>query len=232
MSAGGQPGERREEPLEEHVVEYLREHPDLLERHPGLVAELSVPHGQAGTVSLVEYQVASLREENRELRSRIADLVANARDNEDLGRRVHLLTLELVGCRSAGDVFTTLYHCLEEHFSTELSAVRVFAPPADPGDAGLGEFDGSGREAFAAVLESDKPVCGRLRVEQAAALFDEEVERVGSAALIPLGGARPFGLLAVAARDAQRYHPGMGTVFLRQVGEILGVVLGAHVVRS
>ena len=63
-------------------------------------------------------------------------------------------------------------------------------------------------------------------------LFDVEPERIGSAALVPLGASRPFGLLAIAARDAERYRAGMGTVFLRQLGELLGAVLGSHVAPS
>lgn len=231
MSAGELPEEGVEMIAEEDVVAYLHEHPDILERHPKLLGNLRVPHGCEGAISLVEYQVNQLRGENREMRERIRSLVTNARDNEDLGRRFHGLTIELIGCAGASDAFSTLYQCLGTQFSVEHSAVRIFAPARHPEDAGLAEFDSAGRDLFAAALEADKPSCGRLRPEQVALLFGVEAERVGSAALMPLGGSRAFGLLGVAARDPQRYHPGMGTVFLRQVGELLTAVLADHVQR-
>jgi uncharacterized protein YigA (DUF484 family) len=232
MSAGNRPERSTDSPQERDVVAYLQAHPDLLVRYPQLIASVSVPHTCGEAVSLVEYQVNVLRERNQELHARIDELVGNARDNEDLGRRLHRLTLELIGCHGAGDLFSTLQHSLSAQFATEYTALRLFAAPADPGDAALAEFDAAGarvREAFAAALEGDKPTCGRLRPEQVSLLFDEGSGAIGSGALIPLRGARAFGILALASGDPQRYHPGMGTVFLRQLGEVVSAVLRPHV---
>lgn len=43
-----------------------------------------------------------------------------------------------------------------------------------------------------------------------------------STALLPLPG---IGLIAVGSSDANRFYPGMGTLFLRMMGESLGVAL-------
>ncbi|KOB08525.1 hypothetical protein AE923_10470, partial [Xanthomonas arboricola] len=40
--------------------------------------------------------------------------------------------------------------------------------------------------------------------------------------LLPLPG---IGLIAVGSSDANRFYPGMGTLFLRMMGESLGVAL-------
>ena len=45
----------------DRVLAYLRSHPDLLDRHPDLLADLIIPHG-AGSASLIERQVQVLRE--------------------------------------------------------------------------------------------------------------------------------------------------------------------------
>ena len=50
----------------------------------------------------------------------------------------------------------------------------------------------------------------------------ERVEEVQSSALLPLPGV---GLIAVGSRDANRFYPGMGTLFLRMMGESLVVAL-------
>ena len=48
------------------------------------------------------------------------------------------------------------------------------------------------------------------------------VEDVASSALLPLPG---IGLVAVGSRDGNRFYPGMGTLFLRMMGDTLVTAL-------
>ena len=48
MSAGDYPEDDAAVLAEDDVVAYLREHADIFDRHPGLIAELRVPHGCDG----------------------------------------------------------------------------------------------------------------------------------------------------------------------------------------
>ena len=50
----------------------------------------------------------------------------------------------------------------------------------------------------------------------------ERAGDVQSTALLPLPGV---GLVAVGSRDANRFFPGMGTLFLRMMGESLATAL-------
>ena len=157
----------------------------------------------------------------------------NARDNEDLAQRMHGLTLALIECRTADEVFAALYHTLAEQFGAEGAAVRVFTPPRREEDRRLGEFvevDAAGRALFDRAMSADKPVCGRLPAAQAEFLFGAHAGDTASAAVLPLGASgRRFGLLAIGSRDPQRFHPGMGTMFLRNLAEVVTRVLAPHV---
>lgn len=217
---------------EEAVVDYLRDHPEFFDRHPQLLENLVIPHSCGGAVSLVEYQVSVLRDQVRDLRRRMQSLVNNARDNENLSQRLHRLTLALVECSDVDEVFTTLYQALSDDFKAEFATIRLFATPRAEGDQGLGEFLGDDAEARALcsqVLASSKPVCGRARPELIGFLFPEQVEQIQSSALLSLGRRERCGVLAIASRDAQRFHPGMGTLFLRQLGDIVSQVLAPHI---
>lgn len=220
---------------EESTAAYLRENPDFFDRHPRLLEDLVVPHSCGGAVSLVEYQVGVLRDQVHELRRRMQSLANNARDNEALSQRLHQLTLSLVECTRLDEVLTNLYQAMGEDFEADFAAIRLFADPLSEGDQGLGEFVGNhsgATELFSRVLASNKPICGHFKEKQAAFLFPENAAELGSGALLPLGQNARFGVLAIGSRDAQRFHPGMGTIFLRQLGDIVSRVLAPHIATS
>jgi len=167
-----------------------------------------------------------------EMRRRMQSLANNARDNEALSQRLHQLTLSLVECTRLDEVLTNLYQAMCEDFKADFAAIRLFADPVSDGDQGLGEFVGKnsdGRDLFSQVLASEKPVCGHLKDKQLAFLFSDHGGEIRSGALVPLGQNARFGVLAIGSRDAQRFHPGMGTIFLRQLGDIVSRILVPHV---
>lgn len=217
---------------EESIATYLREHPDFFDRHAQLLEDLVIPHSCGGAVSLVEYQVSVLRDQVHDMRRRMQSLANNARDNEALSQRLHQLTLTLVECTRLDEVFSYLYQAMCDDFKADFAAIRLFAQPASEADRGLGEFLGesAGEKAlFSQVLASSKPICGHFKADQLACLFPDQANEVGSGALLPLGRKAGFGVLAIGSRDPQRFHPGMGTLFLRQLGEIVSRILIPHI---
>ena len=75
---------------------------------------------------------------------------------------------------------------------------------------------------FADALKDGEPLCGRLHPDKQALLYGARVEDVQSSALLALEGV---GLVAVGSKDANRFYPGMGTLFLRMMGEAFEVAL-------
>ncbi len=78
------------------VAAWLRRHPGFLKQFPDLALTLVVPRDDGPTASLASYQLEVLREKNRELARRLADLGATAQVNERLAVRTHQLTLALM----------------------------------------------------------------------------------------------------------------------------------------
>ncbi len=220
---------------EERIADYLRAHPDFFDRHPDVAADLKIPHACGEAVSLVEYQVAVLRDRNQQLRNRLKALISTARDNEDLSNRLQRLTLALINCGDLDEVFTILYEALRDSFQADRVAIRLFLPPREQGHTRLAEFvqdDGETRRVFEHVLEAENPVCGRLKQDQVEALFGDTEPQIGSGVLMPLGVVERFGVLAIGSYDETRFRSGMGTVFLRQLGEVAAHVIQPHVATS
>jgi uncharacterized protein len=207
------------------VASWLRRHPTFLKQFPDLALMLVVPRDEGPTASLASYQLDVLRDKNRELSRRLADLAANAQINERLAVRTHQLTLALMKQTTAGDTLRAMAASLEEDFAGDLVRLVVLHPVAGLEQAPWLQVlpeDSPKLAAFRDCLKDGEPICGRLHPEKNVVLYGERVDEVQSSALLPLPGV---GLIAVGSHDGNRFYPGMGTLFLRMMGEALAVAL-------
>jgi len=213
---------------EDTVVEYLREHPDFFERHTGLLTELRVPHQAGEAVSLIERQVAALREQNQQLERRLMDLVSMARDNEALSSRLHRLALGLLEAQGLDDVLACTRDLLRDEFPATEVVVRLLG--MGPAAAGLSEAHAMdeevGERIFPRLFRSGRPLCGTLEREQMDYLFGER--EIRSAVAVPLSDGRKLGALALGSGDRNRFHQGMGTLFLENLGELVARAVKTH----
>jgi uncharacterized protein YigA (DUF484 family) len=207
------------------VAAFLRRHPKFLAQFPDLAVSLVVPKEEGQAASLASYQLDVLRDKNRELTRRLNELFANAQENERLAVRTHQLGLALMRANGPAETLRTMVAVLGEDFRGELVRVVLFAPlpglEADwlqvigAGDARLGPFKD--------FMAAGEPLTGRLNQDKLALLFGERAGDAASAVLLPLPGV---GMLAVGSADANRFFPGMGTLFLRLMAESLVTALG------
>ncbi len=201
------------------IATWLRRHPAFLQQFPDLALTLVVPREQGSAASLASYQLEILRDKNRELTRRLHELFGNAQENERLAVRTHQLTLALMKQDSAADTARAMAATLAEDFNGDLVRMVLFAQVADLEDnewlQTLAEDDAR-LAPFRDCLKDGESICGRLQPEKNALLYGMRAEDVASSALLPLPG---LGLLAVGSRDANRFFPGMGTLFLRMMGE-------------
>jgi uncharacterized protein YigA (DUF484 family) len=205
------------------VAEWLALHPDFLSDRPDLAERLTLPDGD-GIVSLTEFRSRRLMEENLRLNGQLSELTRHADRNEDLIRRLHALTLSLSEAETPEALVRLLARSLVDDFYADALHLRL-AAELDGDGAGIRVevWQGEGPD-WVQPAGSGRPDCGRLTQAKRDWLFGDGSERVGSAALVPLGGD---GLLAIGSAADDRFQPGMGTLFL----ELLGATL-AHRLRA
>jgi uncharacterized protein YigA (DUF484 family) len=209
------------------VAAFLRRHPNFLEHYPDLALSLVLPRQDRSASSLASYQLDVLRDKNRELNRRLAELFANAQDNERLTVRTHQLGLALMRADSAANTWRAMVACLREDFAGDRVQALLFAPvPGLDDDAEWLQTipaDDARMAPFRDFLATGEPLCGRLNPDKLEVLFGGASPEAASVALLPLAG---HGLLAIGSRDANRFFPGMGTLFLRLMAESLVAALG------
>ena len=210
------------------VAAWLRRHPKFLQQFPDLAISLVVPREDGPAASLASYQLEVLRDKNRELSRRLQDLYAVSQENERLAVRTHQLTLALMRPDSAAGVVRAMVATLAEDFSGDLVSVVLFEPVPGLGEEGWLQVvarDDRRLQPFADCIRDCEPLCGRLHPDKQALLYAARVDDVASTALLPVEGV---GLVAVGSRDANRFYPGMGTLFLRMMGEAFAAALRRH----
>ncbi len=207
------------------IAEYLRRNPTFLKDFPDLAMSLVVPREQGPAASLASYQLDVLRGKNRGLERRLTDLIEIAGNNEQLVVQVHSLTLGLLRADGLLESLRSVVGGLTEDFDTDLVRVVLLGEYPDlPGAAWL-RVEKGGADALPAFREffnRHEPMVGRLAPEKLDYLFGKDADSVQSAALMRVGG---FGMLAVGSHDANRFHPGMGTMFLKLIAESVNAAI-------
>jgi len=207
------------------VAAWLRRQPKFLQQFPDLALSLVVPREDGPAASLASYQLEVLRDKNRELSRRLHDLYAISQENERLAVRTHQLTLALMRQPDPAGVVSAMAATLEEDFAGDLVRIVLFKPVEGLDEQAwlqVIDRDAAVLAPFTDALKAGEPLCGRLHPDKQALLYGARIDEVQSSALLALEGT---GLVAIGSADPNRFYPGMGTLFLRMMGEAFEVAL-------
>ncbi|VAW94822.1 Protein of unknown function DUF484 [hydrothermal vent metagenome] len=227
-------GERE---FEKSIVKYLQKNPEFFSREPELLADILLPHERGTAISLVERQVAVLRQQKDELKKQLHLLVQNSKNNEKLSDKVNLFIIALLGAPNFIEFLDIISSQLVKDFKADSVVLRLFQSQfkntkaesiiqtreefVDWSEPVLG--------AFEKVIKGRQPVCGNLKKGQLDSLFETQADDVSSAALIPLIDNSDshicYGMLAIASKDRNHFHAEMGTLFLSHLGKIVAILL-------
>ncbi|HLS97149.1 MAG: DUF484 family protein [Porticoccaceae bacterium] len=215
------PEQRREE---EQVKDFLLEHPDFFSRHPDILESLALPHDSGKAVSLVERQVAVLRQRNVDLRHRLNELIDNARANDRLFDKSKRLVLNLLDADDLKTLVAALHDSLREDFAIPHVGLLALGEGGEavPGLRRVGEDEA--HQHLDPLFHSQRPICGVLRAEEMRYLFPEAAG-IGSVAAVRLGRERTLAILALGNPDPHHYQSTSGTLFLGHIADVLNRVL-------
>ena len=202
------------------VAGYLRRNPGFFRQYPELVSALDSP----AAASLVQRQMATLRERNDELALSLQKLRDVAADNDRIFAAARALSLALMDARSGQD----LDHCLGTHVVGGFRLDHVvcyLAGSTLPPLPHLRAVAAAERPPLSALFDHPEPVCNACRPEEYARLFGERLAGPGSVALVPSRRGPLNATLAIGSRDPDRYTPELATDFLAYLGELLARTL-------
>jgi uncharacterized protein len=266
---------------EREIADYLLANPQFFERHAELLGNVTLlsPHGNRA-VSLQERQMDMLRDKNKQIERRLAELLRYGHENDGIAARFTRWTARVLAERDPHALPTTVTRGLLEVFDVPFAALRLWDVAETYSMADFSRYVGEEVRIFANSLAT--PYCGANTGFEAAqwlaggtagmvggmaeprgafgseagygaggtAGFAEAPDVSGlnganaanggggagnaqaaSIALVALRhpqreeGANAFGLLVMGSPDVRRFHEGMGTDFLSQIGSLASAAL-------
>lgn len=208
------------------VEKYLREHPEFFNGHLHLLEQMRIPHPSGSAISLISKQLELFRSRHQELESQLTELIEIARENDTSYVRMHKLTLALLDSETFEEAVENLEAVLSGYFLTDFVAIRIIGKTDVPTLSHVFiNPESEDLKPFNKELSSNQPTCGRPTLAQAAILFGEHALEVKSYAIMPMMFTEMEGFLAIGSTEEDRYHFSMGSLFLTQMGEVVGTRL-------
>jgi uncharacterized protein len=211
----------------EQVAQYLRENPGFFDLHADMLAAITVPHPHGGrAVSLVERQVDILRDKNKALELRLADLLRIGQENDAISERLHRWTRDLLRARDPAQLPAVAIDGIGAAFTVPQVALRLWR--VDGAYRGLSFAQDVEPEMVALADSIKQPYCGPNADFKAATWLPGGGADTRSIALLPLRvGFAPesFGLLVMGSPDPDRFQTGMGTAYLERIAELASAAL-------
>ncbi|CAB3785626.1 hypothetical protein LMG28614_02174 [Paraburkholderia ultramafica] len=229
------------------VADYLLANPEFFAEHAEMLAtiRLANPHGKAA-VSLQERQMEMLRDKNKHLERRLAELLRYGHENDSIASKFNRWTIRVMAERDPYALPRTIATGLRDIFDVPQAALRVWDVAEPYAQADFARHVGEEVRIFAGSLST--PYCGantgfeaaQWLVPAVSAVADESAsgnatsesahitESIALLALRDPEGneeAPTFGLLVMGSADARRFHDGMATDFLTQIGALASAAL-------
>lgn len=216
------------------VAAWLFRHPQFFQDQPELLMAMRIPHASGKAVSLLERQVALLRERHQQMEAQFEEIIGNARENDVLFEITRMVILDLLRCRDLDTLNKAIEERLKDDF--EASAARlVFVSDKDIADESrLHHLPQTAvRTALGELFQKQRTWCGPLNRVQQQLLFKGVDATIVSAAIVPLHlpedsrVLQRFGqpLLLVGSCNEQHFNSSLDTLFLDFIGEVLTVHL-------
>ncbi|RLA14620.1 MAG: hypothetical protein DRQ52_03720 [Gammaproteobacteria bacterium] len=212
---------------EQMVANYLTDHPDFFLRHLQLVSELKIPHGERGSISLVERQLDVQRERYRQLQGKMQQLIDNADTNQAVYDRIGTLAIALAKSGSLKELLQTLCDQLADNFSVDAVAIQLPARTGDQWPSPVHTLHDPDADALPDSIKT--PYLGTPPAQMDLIdLFGEQASDVASVAILSVGDRKNGGHLLLASYDEERFRGDLGTSLLTQIAELFGALLSHH----
>ncbi|MGA2551000.1 MAG: DUF484 family protein [Burkholderiaceae bacterium] len=209
------------------IASYLKSHPEFFEEFADVLSSVQLPHPHGGrAISLSERQMLTLREKNKALELRIAELLRFGQENDAILDRLQRWTRGLLLQRNARALPDAMMASLSEIFLVPDVALRVWETADEYADLPMSQAVAP--EVVRLANELSRAYVGTPGAPHQPMLALLAHSSAQSVAILPLhrgASAKAFGVIVLASPDPRRFHGGLGTEVLGRIAETASAAL-------
>jgi len=188
---------------------FLLENLNFFETRESLVSELKFKHDSGSASSLLERQVAKLRDEHKNLMGLLNTFIKTASINEDLFNKSKSLTLQILSAKNKKEIIDVVENTFKEEFKVDKPILAFFK------DKKLDELEQSTGLSF----HKGAIHCGSFSSERMNVLFKDK--KIESMALTVIVAKNEIGLLMLGSYDRTKYLGDEDTTFIEYIRDVL-----------
>lgn len=225
---------------EAQVAEYLAINPGFFTDRDNLLEKMSLPHQQGGAVSLVERQVAILRDRHKSTKNQLDTLMNAARRNNEIFDKCQRLVLSLIESKDSGAFFDALESSFKRDFNCHAYSLIIFGDDPEQINHFTSRVPLTSAKAYVNdFLKSRNPTLGVLSSTEQDFLFSHANTKVKSAAVLPIKTRSinadstfentQIALLSIGSDEENDFHASMDTLFIGFVADVIARLLPQHI---
>lgn len=218
------------EPSEAQVAAYLLKHSDFFLKQEEVLAELTLPHKSGKAISLLERQVAILRNRGIDARKKLGTLLDNASTNDHLFDATRNLVLALLKAEQVGEVINIVQDQLSDYANIDVCEIFVvedmdYKLPDSIHARSAQQL----KQDFDDLYRLKRTHCGALGADKIASVFSSSASHIKSTALCPaIYNDEILAVIALGNNNDNYFNANLDTLFLDFIGQVLGATLNRY----
>lgn len=203
----------------EGFSQFLLDNPDIFQQRPELLENLNLSDTR-GAPSLLERQIATLKNRLSEFHSQHHDFLEVARENEQISDSFSDVICQLIAFNNLSEFSSELPKLIRDAFEIDEVTFKSTQTLGHKANESQGFNDALRR------LRSNQATCDNRWPNNILSIFFSD--SIKSAALIPMttdSNGDILGILALGSKNTDRYNNELGTAHLNRLGIMSGICL-------
>jgi len=198
---------------EQNVIDYLETHPEFFNDNPELTHKIQLNFSKFKTSSLVEKCITNLKTENKKLKFVMATNLSISKDNVELSKRVHSLTLEIIKSRDLDQFIDCLQYKFKDLFTFD--EVNILSSKAVD-NAFITKISDS--DKVSSFYQEGKIYYGTKQQHHLESICNADINSI---VMINIGKEENHMIVLIGSTNADRFTPDKDHYFINNLQQIM-----------
>ena len=218
---------KRHNPSAKEVADYLILNPNFFKENPEVLNSIEIVHDSGAAVSLIQRQVELLRTDYNSTTDKLMELLANAKNNDDIFILTKKLILDLIDASNIEEITSLLEKRFKKDFGADESRLMFFTESNKNIPKGRIKNPAESADRLAGLMKPGESFYGEVKQDITQFIFNDETA-IKEVALIPLTSNSLKGMIALGSAQPGKYTENKDTLFLDFIAEVVSGLIDNH----